>query len=56
MSLPAWKLNDLPMEALEAVLEHWAIDLLKNVNSDLYSIVRPNADDIRVKRAMVEFA
>lgn len=56
MSLLAWQFDDFPMEALEAMLEHWAIDLLKNVNPDLYSIVRPNTDDIRVKRAMVEFA
>lgn len=46
----------LAVEFLETMLQHRAIRFLKNVKSDLDSIVRPDAQDVAVERRVMKFA
>jgi hypothetical protein len=44
------------VEFLDAVLEHWTIDLIKDVTTDLDHQIGSYASDIAVEHSVMEFA
>ena len=46
----------LVVKALQTMNQHWAVDLRQHVFSYLDSAVRSNADDVAIKRRMVQLA
>ena len=48
--------NQLSIEALESVHKHRTIGFMQDVLADFNAIVRPNGDQVRVKRGMMQGA
>lgn len=44
------------LQILQAMAEHWSVNLSKNVFTDLHHQVWPDPDDVAVERCMVELA
>ena len=50
------QLDLLAMEALNAMNQHRSVDLRQDVGSDLDDVIRGDAQNVRVERAMMERA
>ena len=54
--MPSGQLDPPAMEALDAMNQHRSVDLRQDVGSDLDDVIRGDAQNVRVERAMMERA
>ena len=54
--MPSGQLDPPAMEALDAMNQHRSVDLRQDVGSDLDDVIRCDAQNVRVERAMMERA
>ena len=56
LTFDPWQPNQLSIEALKSVHQHRAVGFMQHILTDFNPIIRPNSDQMRVKRGVMKRA